>query len=156
MHDPPASPLDGLFRAGCCALRKPLHFRDVADPALDRLRRLLGRRSCGPARLGRAVHVDQGHCRRHDDEKRYAADDQNGMIDQLPNGEAISHLEVRVTQIIEIASCRDETHCESCELRCGWRTLDEQAEYRAYQRPSDPDPWLGHPWEGCREREDAL
>ena len=21
---------------------------------------------------------------------------------------------------------------------------------------SDPDPWLGHPWEGCREREDAL
>ena len=21
---------------------------------------------------------------------------------------------------------------------------------------SDPDPWLGRPWEGCREREDAL
>src|SRR5664279_297559 len=21
---------------------------------------------------------------------------------------------------------------------------------------SDPDPWLGHPWEGCRGREDAL
>jgi len=33
---------------------------------------------------------------------------------------------------------------------------DLRAEWSLGVARSDPDPWLGHPWEGCRGREDAL
>ena len=38
----------------------------------------------------------------------------------------------------------------------GERGVEHVADDESDRGASDPDPWLGHPWEGCREREDAL